>query len=90
MKIIVAGAGEVGTHLAKMLSSEFHDITVIDPDAESLKSIDSNLDLLTITGSATSFETLKEAADPVMVNKSRFVNHYRICYFFRNIKRSKS
>ncbi len=61
MKIIVAGAGEVGTHLAKMLSSEFHDITVIDPDAENLKSIDSNLDLLTITGSATSFETLKEA-----------------------------
>ncbi len=61
MKIIVAGAGEVGTHLAKMLSSEFHDITVIDPDSESLKSIDSNLDLLTITGSATSFETLKEA-----------------------------
>lgn len=61
MKIIVAGAGEVGTHLAKMLSSEFHDITVIDPDAESLKSIDSNLDLLTITGSATSFEILKEA-----------------------------
>lgn len=61
MKIIVAGAGEVGTHLAKMLSSEFHDITVIDPNAESLKSIDSNLDLLTITGSATSFKTLKEA-----------------------------
>ncbi|MDA3953607.1 MAG: Trk system potassium transporter TrkA [Bacteroidales bacterium] len=61
MKIIVAGAGEVGTHLAKMLSSEFHDITVIDPDTESLKGIDSSLDLLTITGSATSFETLKEA-----------------------------
>ncbi|NOQ26385.1 MAG: Trk system potassium transporter TrkA [Bacteroidales bacterium] len=61
MKIIVAGAGEVGTHLAKMLSSEFHDLTVIDPNVESLKGIDSNLDLLTITGSATSFETLKEA-----------------------------
>ena len=37
MKIIVAGAGEVGSHLAKMLSAEFHDITVIDPDEESLK-----------------------------------------------------
>lgn len=61
MKIIIAGAGEVGTHLAKMLSNEFHDIMVIDPDEEKLKSIDSNLDLLTITGSATSFETLKEA-----------------------------
>lgn len=61
MKIIIAGAGEVGTYLAKMLSNEFHDIMVIDPDEEKLKSIDSNLDLLTITGSATSFETLKEA-----------------------------
>jgi len=61
MKIIIAGAGEVGTHLAKMLSNEFHDIMVIDPDEENLKSIDSNLDLLTITGSATSFEILKEA-----------------------------
>jgi trk/ktr system potassium uptake protein len=61
MKIIVAGAGEVGTHLAKMLSSEFHDIIVIDPEAESLKNIDSNLDLITITGSATSFEVLKDA-----------------------------
>ena len=61
MEIIIAGAGEVGTHLAKMLSNEFHDIVVIDPDGESLKSIDSNLDILTITGSATSFEILKEA-----------------------------
>ena len=61
MKIIVAGAGEVGSHLAKMLSSEFHDITVIDPDEESLRKIDSNLDLLTITGSATSFQKLKDA-----------------------------
>ncbi|MCG8411852.1 MAG: Trk system potassium transporter TrkA [Bacteroidales bacterium] len=61
MKIIIAGAGEVGTHLAKMLSNEFHDIMVIDPDEERLRSINSNLDLLTITGSATSFEILKEA-----------------------------
>ncbi|MCK5028231.1 MAG: Trk system potassium transporter TrkA [Bacteroidales bacterium] len=61
MKIIVAGAGEVGKHLAKMLSSEFHDIIVIDPDEDRLKGIDSNLDILTITGSATSMEILKEA-----------------------------
>jgi trk system potassium uptake protein TrkA len=61
MKIIVAGAGEVGTHLAKMLSSEFHDIMVIDPDEESLKTINANLDLMTLVGSATSFEFLQEA-----------------------------
>ena len=61
MKIIIAGAGEVGSHLAKMLSSETHDIMVIDSDEENLKNIDSNLDIMTITGSATSFEILKEA-----------------------------
>jgi len=61
MKIIVAGAGEVGTHLAKMLSSEFHDIMVIDEDEDSLKAINANLDLMTMVGSATSFEFLKEA-----------------------------
>ncbi|OFX83144.1 MAG: Trk system potassium transport protein TrkA [Bacteroidetes bacterium GWF2_33_16] len=61
MKIIVAGAGEVGSHLAKMLTSEFHDIMVVDTDEESLKNINANLDLMTMVGSATSFEFLKEA-----------------------------
>lgn len=61
MKIIIGGAGEVGSHLAKMLSAENHDITVIDPVEENLKNIDSTLDLLTLTGSAISIEVLKEA-----------------------------
>ncbi|MFO7828203.1 MAG: Trk system potassium transporter TrkA [Bacteroidales bacterium] len=61
MKIIIAGAGEVGSHLAKMLSAESHDITVIDPMGDNLKNIDSTLDLMTITGSAISIEVLKEA-----------------------------
>ncbi len=60
MKIVIAGAGEVGTHLAKMLSNENHDIVVIDSEEKNLKGID-NLDLLTVQGSATSFNTLKEA-----------------------------
>ncbi len=61
MKIIIAGAGEVGTHLAKMLSNENHDIIVIDPDAVKLQYINSHFDILTIPGSAASIETLKEA-----------------------------
>ena len=32
MKIVIAGAGEIGSHLAKMLSMEYHEITVISPD----------------------------------------------------------
>ena len=58
MRIIVAGAGEVGSHLAKMLSQENHDIVLIDPDEEKLKQIRANLDVLTRTGSATSISLL--------------------------------
>ena len=48
MKIIIAGAGAVGTHLAKLLSREHHDITLIDETAEKLESIGANFDLMTI------------------------------------------
>jgi len=61
MKIIVAGAGEVGTHLAKMLSYEGHDLTVLDIKTDSLRNIDLSLDLLTVDGSAISVSGLKEA-----------------------------
>lgn len=61
MRIIIAGAGDVGSHLAKMLSSELHDIIIMDENESSLKGIDTSLDVLTIAGSATSFEILKEA-----------------------------
>ena len=47
MKIIIAGAGEVGTHLAKMLSNEDQDIILIDSDQESLDLIDNNYNLMT-------------------------------------------
>lgn len=61
MKIIIAGAGEVGYHLAKQLSNENHDITVIDIDENRLERVDSVMDVLTITGSSTSFKILRKA-----------------------------
>ena len=61
MKIIIAGAGEVGSHLAKMLSNENHDIVVVDPEDERLRAIDASMDIMTVHGSATSIEILKEA-----------------------------
>jgi trk system potassium uptake protein len=60
MRIIIAGAGEVGTHLAKMLSNENHDIILIDPEESRLKPIESSLDVLTYHGSATSISILQE------------------------------
>lgn len=61
MNIIIAGAGEVGTHLAKMLSIEYHDIIVIDPDTQKLAQLSSSADLLVVEGSATTISALKEA-----------------------------
>ncbi|GJQ62508.1 MAG: Trk system potassium transport protein TrkA [Melioribacteraceae bacterium] len=61
MKIILAGAGEVGYHLAKQLSNEAHDITVIDIDGENLERVNTSTDVLTIQGSATSITVLKDA-----------------------------
>lgn len=40
MKIVIAGAGEVGSHLAKLLSKEEQDVILVDADAEKLAAID--------------------------------------------------
>ncbi len=61
MKIVIAGAGAVGSHLAKMLSNENHDITVIENDRERLKNIGSSFDILTLEGNASSIGILREA-----------------------------
>jgi len=61
MRIVIAGAGEVGTHLAKMLSSEEHDLVVIDNDGDRLKAVSSAMDVLTLEGNANSIAQLKEA-----------------------------
>ncbi len=61
MKIIIAGAGEVGSHLAKMLSNENQDIIVIDSDQEKLDNLDSHYNLMTMKGSTSSFETMRNA-----------------------------
>lgn len=61
MKIIIAGAGEIGCHLAKMLSMEYHEITVISPDEESLDTLSSESDIVTVEGNPTSIETLVKA-----------------------------
>lgn len=59
MKVVIAGAGEVGTHLARMLSNEDHDIVLMDESSEKLSRISSEVDLMTVTGVAHSFSDLK-------------------------------
>jgi len=61
MKIVIGGAGEVGTHLAKLLSREAQDIILIDKDSAKLDPLDANYNLMTLKGSPTSFDTLRDA-----------------------------
>ena len=58
MKIVIVGAGEVGSHLAKLLSNESHDIYVIDKDESKLAALD-NQNLITHVGRPTSVEVMR-------------------------------
>ncbi|MCD7937302.1 MAG: Trk system potassium transporter TrkA [Tannerellaceae bacterium] len=61
MKIIIAGAGEVGTHLAKMLAWEKHDIVLIDPNEERLHFPNAGAEILPMVGNPVSIRDLQEA-----------------------------
>ena len=61
MKIIIAGAGEVGFHLAKLLSYESQEITLIDLDKERLTYAETHLDIKVVKGDITSVSVLKES-----------------------------
>ena len=61
MKIVIAGAGDMGTHLAKMLSGNGHDITVADVDSKALAEVGSLVDVETTEGDTTQFSVLRKA-----------------------------
>ena len=48
MKIVIQGAGEIGSHLAKMLSKEANDITIIDDNPQRLQNITAIADVIAI------------------------------------------
>ena len=61
MKIIIVGGGKVGYTLAQQLSTEDHDITLVDNDADVLNHADETLDVMCIKGNGASVEILKNA-----------------------------
>ena len=61
MKIVISGIGEMGSHLARMLSGNGHDITVIDIDTKALNELNTLADLITIEGDTTTFAVLRKA-----------------------------
>ena len=61
MKIMIAGAGRIGSSLAEGLSAEGHDITVIDRDTETIEHVSNDVDVICLEGSATNPDVLLEA-----------------------------
>ncbi len=61
MKIVIAGAGEVGSHLARMLNDKYHDLTIIDENEENLAHISESMDVFTVQGNPTSISILTDA-----------------------------
>ena len=89
MKIIIAGAGEVGFHLAKLLSYEAQEITLIDTDKESLSYANSHLDIRVLRGDATSVEMLQdakvEASDLVIGVTSSETTNITLCLLAKQL-----
>ena len=79
MKIIIVGAGEVGTHLAKLLAKEHINITLMDENPDRLEDLEANYDMLTREGLPTSIQDLqnvgvKDADLFIAVTPSESVN----------------
>ena len=61
MKIVIAGAGEVGSHLAKMLNNETNEVTVIDQRRDRLDAVTASTDVITVEGNPSAIRVLHEA-----------------------------
>lgn len=89
MRIVIAGAGEVGFHLAKLLSYESHDITLIDQKKERLTYSDTRLDIRVLKGNATSISLLKDAnvknTDLVIAVTSNETVNITICFLAKRL-----
>lgn len=94
MNIIIAGAGEVGFHLAKLLSYESHDITLIDKDKDRLIYADTRLDIRTLQEDATSISALKNAnidnTDLLIAVTSSETTNITICVISKKLGASKT
>jgi len=60
MKIVIAGAGNMGFHIAQLLANEKHDIVLIDIDEDVLSYASSHIDVFTIKGDSSSLEVLRQ------------------------------
>ncbi len=61
VKIIIIGAGKVGSQIAQTLSAENHDVTIIDKRDDIRQDLDNNLDIMTIVGNGANVRILEQA-----------------------------
>ncbi|HPE83525.1 MAG: Trk system potassium transporter TrkA [Aequorivita sp.] len=89
MKIIIAGAGEVGFHLSKLLSFESQNITLIDTNREALAHADAHLDIRVVRGDSTSIAVLKDSqvseTDLVIAVTSSETTNITVCVLAKQL-----
>ena len=93
MNIIIAGAGDVGFHLAKLLSFESQNIYVIDSDSDRLEYVNNHIDVITTKGDATSTSLLKqsniEKADLLLAVTASQNTNFKIAAIGKKIRSKK-
>ncbi len=93
-KIIIIGAGEVGSFLAKKLSNEQHEVTVIEEDPEKTENLSNELDALVIQGNGASPSSLTRAganeADLIIAVTDKENVNMLACYVAKNLGTKKS
>jgi len=93
-KIIIVGAGEVGSFLAQKLSAEQHEVTVIEEDSKKVENISNELDVLVILGNGASPSSLTKAgastADLIIAVTDKENVNMLACYVAKNLGTKKS
>ena len=82
VRIVVAGAGEVGSYVAERLSREGNEVIVIDLSREQLEPLE-KLDIMTVTGNATNPKTLREAGVDKAEVLVAVTEQFMSCLFIR-------
>ena len=94
MRIIIAGAGAMGFHLAKLLAAEEQDIVIVDSDNDVLEYVSAHLDVGIVRGSSTSPRILKEAniskADLLIAVTSNQETNFTTCVLGKNLGAKKT
>jgi trk system potassium uptake protein TrkA len=89
MRIVVVGAGTVGSQLAARLSEENHDVIVIDQNFNNLRSLDEYYDLQTLVGDGASVAVLRKAkiedADLVIAVTNHDTTNVMVCRLAKNM-----